>query len=561
MLATHGLPGITFAVDDVEPARTPVLTCPPSRAIQGLLGSTRGPGFAPIEACWSVTAPCMADVEVHPLLAAVHRAFAEHRPLVLSPDVLWVTIVQGLAQHVRRTPEAFRTLLVRHEGRRTIQLQRTDITGDSPENPWEEVIAGFAAGVCREAGPLAGQFVADFSTTGPVERVVSEVILLDLFEPYFGYELRCICGIPTITLEGTPGDWRRLRDKVELLAPFGLDWWLSELRPICEQFARAAAGDVDRAHWTRMYKPEATYGQTVMTGWLGMLFPYLRGEGGRNPLLDAATQQAIVLWQRDGASSRGRRSAPFREPPGVTESSLPVGLSLVPFTILDIEAGTERAMQLVAGAMAVTHDPTTGALRPTLGWAVRGEPPVISDRARMATVLDALPGHAASPAASHDGFPPYELLRDDLWEDDLWQFYRTYHGASLHPAPENWLERLWPWVRRSPPRATYTILPLAQWTARDSLDQDGEGAKHFCFGMLADQTELLIRLGAWVSRGRGEVSVGQRRGAPVPDTGATVARSFAEFLGQAIANPEPFFRAPGFVPLHPADGARLPTGG
>jgi len=36
--------------------------------------------------------------KIHPLLGAVHVAFAEHRPLVLSPDALWLTILQGVAQ-------------------------------------------------------------------------------------------------------------------------------------------------------------------------------------------------------------------------------------------------------------------------------------------------------------------------------------------------------------------------------------------------------------------------------------------------------------------------------
>src|SRR5262249_44382943 len=85
----------------------------------------------------------------------------------------------------------------------------------------------------------AGRFVCDFSTTGPVERTVSEVALLDVLQPYFSYNVACICGIPSVTLEGTPADWQKLCAKVDLLTPFGLDWWLAELRPICDQFVSA----------------------------------------------------------------------------------------------------------------------------------------------------------------------------------------------------------------------------------------------------------------------------------------------------------------------------------
>ncbi|GGM87432.1 DUF4419 domain-containing protein [Dactylosporangium sucinum] len=36
--------------------------------------------------------PVLAPDGVHPLFGAVARAFADHRPLVLSPDAVWLTI-------------------------------------------------------------------------------------------------------------------------------------------------------------------------------------------------------------------------------------------------------------------------------------------------------------------------------------------------------------------------------------------------------------------------------------------------------------------------------------
>eukprot|EP01052_Picozoa_sp_SAG31_P041062 SAG31_NODE_6120_length_2160_cov_4.003396_1_plen_50_part_10 len=33
------------------------------------------------------------------LAKSVHAAFYGHHPLVLSPDVIWLTIAQGLANH------------------------------------------------------------------------------------------------------------------------------------------------------------------------------------------------------------------------------------------------------------------------------------------------------------------------------------------------------------------------------------------------------------------------------------------------------------------------------
>jgi hypothetical protein len=202
---------ISFAVDDAAPASSPLNTCKPLEAVQGLLrapaekfaaeeSSQGNPTHGSVEACWSYSLDCVAGIEHHPLIAAAHLAFSQHRPLILSPDVIWVTIVQGLAQHIRLSPETHRAFLVRHNGKRELTVNREDLHRGSPENPWAEVVADFALRLRHEIGELADRFVCDFSTTGPVERTVSEVALLDSLQPYFSYNVMCICGIPSVPL-------------------------------------------------------------------------------------------------------------------------------------------------------------------------------------------------------------------------------------------------------------------------------------------------------------------------------------------------------------------------
>jgi hypothetical protein len=50
----------------------------------------------------------------------VSQAFAEHRPLVLTPDCVWLTIEQGFAHHVAENAETLRPRLVRHEGKQEL---------------------------------------------------------------------------------------------------------------------------------------------------------------------------------------------------------------------------------------------------------------------------------------------------------------------------------------------------------------------------------------------------------------------------------------------------------
>ena len=79
-------------------------------------------------------------------MAAVALAFAQHRPLVLSPDAVWLTIAQGVAQHVRLHAEA-----------------------------------------CGRTDGRARLFECDFSTTTDVDRLASQIIMLDVYSPYFSY--------------------------------------------------------------------------------------------------------------------------------------------------------------------------------------------------------------------------------------------------------------------------------------------------------------------------------------------------------------------------------------
>src|SRR5262245_22048311 len=94
MAATTAARGVTFAVHPVEPATKPLPACKTHKALKGLLEG-------PVESCCDYTADCVAGVHLHPLFAAAHLAFSQHRPLTLSPDMVWAAVLQGVARHVQ----------------------------------------------------------------------------------------------------------------------------------------------------------------------------------------------------------------------------------------------------------------------------------------------------------------------------------------------------------------------------------------------------------------------------------------------------------------------------
>lgn len=396
---------ITFRVDDVTPATKPL---PEVRAHEAL---ARELGQKP-EACWDYNASVVAAKEAHGLLHAIHLAFSQHRPLVLTPDAVWLTIVQGVAHHVQADPERWRSRLVAHAGRLELSVTRDDFAGRSPENPWPEVFSALAD-LVRDHGraEVVELIRARFTTTGPVEGAAFDVAILDAFAPYFDYVLVCVCGIPTVTLEGTVADWDDLAARVERLDTLGLqlEWWTRELRPIVGQFARARRGDVDLAHWRAIYKLKDAYGAKQINGWAALLVPYLKDFVTGRP-----TVRSWMLTKEHGDL-------------GITASSLPTGLASVPLTCVD-QDGRARRLLLVAGHVGVEQEANTLALRPKIGWAVVEAPKLDQLLVRLERE------HVVRPAGT-----TWARDREDRRLDmfgglpaALIQLYDRYDGATLH---------------------------------------------------------------------------------------------------------------------------------
>ncbi|MHB2017538.1 MAG: DUF4419 domain-containing protein [Candidatus Xenobia bacterium] len=359
----------TFLVADVTPATQPEHTFPVRKLIARWFGPPLG--------CSESMQPVRHYEPVHTLLHAARLAFLEHRPLVLSPDVIWLTLLHGFATHVNQHAEALRPLLVAHSERLTLRVDATSLIHGREDDRWDEVFSRFSAQLKEHVGRIHEIIVANFSTTGPVERAAYEVALMDAFQACFHYEGMCMCGIPQITLEGTTADWHDLRQRIEMFTHYGLGWWVMTLRPILDQFVLASQGYVNRDFWHDLYQhhnPDNSYGGPYdrMTGWIAALLPYMRQ--GANPLI---TGEPI-----ERAASFGyRRPEPEQNPVPPRYPSLglhyecPVrlrdfglALSNVP---VDWKMGERKTvMRFISGLMAIEQDPTTFALRPRIGWAV-----------------------------------------------------------------------------------------------------------------------------------------------------------------------------------------------
>ncbi len=346
----------TFDVADVLPASEPLRVIPYHQAASEFLGGQ-------VEACSHYHVQLVADVRSHPLLSALYLAFATHRPICLSPDMVWLTLTQGLAYHINSDPERVRHHFVHHKSKLNISVRRDDFIKGSPDNPWQEVFGEFAAAIHDHIGDAYDLIVADFSTTGAVERAASEIVLLDAMQAYFTYELHSACGIPTITLEGTPADWHEIARRAGAFSRLGLDWWVAELEPLLQQFVAAASGKFDREFWNSIYKWHGSEGSgdsPFVSGWILKFFPYL---------------SPTAQWEPD---SPGRSAAKYCRNPWMNRP-LSFGSGPAPgrFPRLPARAPfrwnyreTNYDMEFVGGLIGIRQDASTLCLRPEIGWVV-----------------------------------------------------------------------------------------------------------------------------------------------------------------------------------------------
>lgn len=373
----------TFAVSDVRPSHRPLEAVALADAVAPRLAEPveldefvvaelvrrrrerrevpPAPPIPAIEACGVnqaqlVHAPGSGGT-THPMVEAIHTAFAEHYPLVLSPDDVWLCLAQGFAMHVEADTEALRSRFLRHEGKLELEIIRDQFVKGSPDNDWQGCFAEWSDAIAAHIGKKRDLVVSSFSTTGPIERSASELVLMSAMKNYFDFKLLTRCGIPAITLLGTVDDWRAIQRRAEVFAEFDLADWVQVLLPVLDQFVAAAAGRADRGFWQSIYKQKGGSGGPYVTGWINVLFPYLDGGGG--PFDRIERNDYALTWSQD-------MDADFR---GTTLGAFPRGLSHVPFVWKYL--GTTIPMGLSGGFVGISQEPGTLAVRPAIGWAVQ----------------------------------------------------------------------------------------------------------------------------------------------------------------------------------------------
>lgn len=281
------------------------------------------------------------------------NAYADHRPLVLTPDVVWVVISQGFARYVNEHAEEMRSLLVSHEGKMDLVVQSShDLL--SPCADWTQLTTDFTALIKKYTKDgIADVITSDFSTSGVNEQIASRVTLMESMKSYFKYiAIYVSCGIPNITLKGTPDDWRKVLKKTKQLKKYGLTAWVSELEPILAEFVSAAEGQPRQAFWQGIVKKKRVDNlkgggcspdkPTEMDGWLLKFFP----------------------------DKDGKTYDEFPHTWSLTSEMVRTEMKYQQVNPVDGTVTKETSLLLWAGIVGAEVDADSGALMPKVGWFV-----------------------------------------------------------------------------------------------------------------------------------------------------------------------------------------------
>ena len=227
------------------------------------------------------------------LFRGLMEAYANHYPITISPDMILILFLQGYSRFMDNHSEKLRNIYVNFEGKKTITVVRTQMTPETakPED-WRNIIDEFTKNIAGEIGEnIISNLKSNFTTTSPVTLTTSQISIMSAMKQYFKYKvIMCVCGISSITLEGSLEDWKKIKAKFEFFSKeqFGLNPWIKSLIPIIDKIIETksyynqnkAITEELRNFWKDIIRVKrgGAYKPDVIDGWIIKFVPNVSGD-------------------------------------------------------------------------------------------------------------------------------------------------------------------------------------------------------------------------------------------------------------------------------------------
>jgi len=165
------------------------------------------------------------------VIKGYYKAYVNHIPICVTPDILWMLIVQGFSRHIDLNAEKLRAKFVEFQGQKEIVVSGDEYAiEDITKEGWERTFNEFVEQIREKMGNhMIDLLTPNFTTTTPTIQVSSQIAIMSAFKSYFKFlRLYGGCGFPFIKLEGTLSDYMQLKNKIQGLMGFEIDDWIKE---------------------------------------------------------------------------------------------------------------------------------------------------------------------------------------------------------------------------------------------------------------------------------------------------------------------------------------------
>ena len=213
-------------------------------------------------------------------LDVVSLAYANHYPMEISPDDIWLMMLDGFRVHVKMNRKALKNRFVAPGADTVISIDDNFLTYESTHKEWFWTITNLYKSLLSKLPKKTGNpLKTKFSTTSPVDNNISGTMVMAVASEYYSYHVWTTCGIPKIKVNGTKDDWILLKDSFNKLAlQLNMKWWAKGLNPVLDEFINIFDGKINLEHWRSIYKyynPKGC-GSPSFDGWISRLLPYTK---------------------------------------------------------------------------------------------------------------------------------------------------------------------------------------------------------------------------------------------------------------------------------------------
>ena len=290
------------------------------------------------------------------LITGLARAYQFHFPINVSPDMIWILVLQGYSSFMDKYSELVREKYVNFEGKKTIHIELSDSPLDeATEEEWDGMIDDCVEKISKYVGKeTILNLQSDFTTTNAASLLVSQTSIMSAMKNYFVYKGICgICGISKIILEGSLEDWEKIKSKLNYLSKFGLNWWTKHLIPIIDNIIKTkeyyqknmTLNNELINFWKNMIKIKDKNGEYVRDIFNGWIIKFIPDYSGKLPKL-------------------------YDE---LKEEDIPDQIISCPLEILEVRYDgykTNYKCDIHSGFYGVIQDKKSLAIKPVIGYAV-----------------------------------------------------------------------------------------------------------------------------------------------------------------------------------------------